>query len=81
MNISTLLTMLLWCTVINYIILLIWFAVFTFAHNALYQLHSRWFRMSMEQFDVMNYAGMAVYKIGVMLLNLVPLIALWIASR
>lgn len=81
MNISTLQTLLLWCTVINYIILVIWFAVFVLAHDGLYRLHSRWFRMSMEQFDVMNYASMAAYKIGIMLLNLVPLIALYIMSR
>jgi hypothetical protein len=29
----------------------------------------------------MNYGSMAVYKIGIMLLNLVPLIALWMTNR
>ena len=35
-------------------------------------LHGRWFRLSNEQFDTVHYAGMAVYKIGVLLFNLVP---------
>lgn len=69
-------TFLLYCTLINYIILLIWFAAFSFAHDALYRLHSRWFRIPVERFDALHYGGMAVYKIGVLLLNLTPLIAL-----
>lgn len=67
---------LLYCTLINYLILLIWFAAFRFAHDALYRLHSRWFRIPVERFDALHYGGMAVYKIGVLLLNLAPLIAL-----
>jgi hypothetical protein len=81
MNIAKLQTLLLWCTVINYVILIIWFAAFVLAHDMLFRLHSRWFRLSKEQFDAMNYGSMAVYKIGIMLLNLVPLIALWIVNR
>lgn len=67
---------LLYCTLINYLILLIWFAAFRFAHDTLYRLHSRWFRIPVERFDALHYGGMAVYKIGVLLLNLAPLIAL-----
>jgi hypothetical protein len=81
MNIAMLQTLLLWCSVINYIILIIWFAAFVLGHDALYGLHSRWFNLSREQFDAMNYGSMAVYKIGIMLLNLVPLIALWMTTR
>ncbi|MCJ1883691.1 hypothetical protein LNN38_02410 [Pseudomonas sp. LA21] len=67
---------LLYCTLINYVVLLIWFAAFSLAHDRLYRLHSRWFAISVERFDALHYGGMAVYKIGVLLLNLVPLIAL-----
>lgn len=67
---------LLYCTPINYVVLLIWFAAFSLAHDRLYRLHSRWFAISVERFDALHYGGMAVYKIGVLLLNLVPLIAL-----
>ena len=69
------------CLGINYGILLLWFGVFVVAHDALYRLHTRWFRISMAQFDAVHYAGMAVYKIGVLLLNLVPYVALrWVAG-
>ncbi len=68
---------LLWCTVINYGILIVWFLVFTLAHDWMQRLHGRWFRLSANQFDVLHYAGMAIYKIGVILFNLVPLVVLY----
>jgi hypothetical protein len=72
---------LLWSTIINYGILLVWFFVFMLAHNWMYQFHGRWFRLSVEQFDMLHYAGMSVYKIGILLLNLVPYIALRITKH
>ena len=67
---------LIWCTLINYAVLITWFAVFNLAHDWLYSVHSRWFRISVETFDTLNYSLMGIYKIGVILFNLVPLIAL-----
>jgi hypothetical protein len=67
---------LLWCTVINYGILLVWFLVFVFAHDWIQRIHSRWFRLSRDQFDTVHYAGMSIFKIGIILFNLVPLVAL-----
>jgi hypothetical protein len=67
---------LLWCTVLNYGILVVWFLVFVFAHNWIQRLHGRWFRLSREHFDALHYAGMSIYKIGIILFNLVPLIVL-----
>ena len=72
---------LLWCAVINYGILLVWFLFFVLAHDWMYLLHSRWFRLSVEQFDMLHYAGMSIFKIGILLLNLVPYIALHIMRR
>jgi hypothetical protein len=69
-----------WCLGINYAVLLIWFGAFVFAHDGLYRLHTRWFRLPVETFDAIHYLSMAVYKIGVILLNLVPLIALYLST-
>ncbi len=71
---------LLWCVGLNYVLLLIWFGVFVFAHDWMYRLHGHWFKLSVETFDAIHYAGLSVYKIGVLLLNLVPLIALYLVS-
>jgi hypothetical protein len=67
---------LLWCTVINYGVLLVWFLFFVFVHDWMYRLHGRWFRLSREQFDALHYAGMSIFKIGILLFNLVPFVAL-----
>ena len=72
---------LLWSLVVNYGILIIWFAAFRFAHDPLYRIHSRWFKLSAETFDAIHYAGMAIYKVGVLLLNLAPFIALHIIEN
>ena len=80
MSIATLREAMLWSLVINYGVLLIWFAAFTWGHDRLFRLHSRWFQMYRETFDALHYGSMAVYKIGILLLNLVPLVALWLAT-
>jgi hypothetical protein len=67
---------LLWCTIINYGILTVWFLFFVFAHDSLRRLHGRWFHLSHEQFDALHYMAMAIFKIGVLILNVVPLIVL-----
>jgi hypothetical protein len=72
---------LLWCAVINYGILLVWFLFFVLAHDWMYLLHSRWFHLSVEQFDMLHYGGMSIFKLGIILLNVVPYIALRIARR
>ena len=69
---------LLWATVINYGIMMVWFLFFVFAHDWIQGIHGRWFRLSRDQFDTIHYAGMSVFKIGIILFNLVPLAALCI---
>ena len=76
MDIQQLQAFLIWCAGINYAILIIWFAVFVFAHDWLYRMHSRWFNLTAQMFDALNYGGVAVYKIGIMLFVLTPLLAL-----
>ena len=80
MTLNEIKEVLLWCVGINYAVLCIWFGVFFYAHDGLYLMHARWFKLSVETFDTLNYAGMAVYKLGIMLFNLVPLVALWASS-
>jgi hypothetical protein len=68
---------LLWCLVFNYGVLLAWAGMFVFAHDRMWRLHRRWFRISPEAFDLLNWAGLAVYKSGVLLFNVAPLVALY----
>jgi len=72
---------LLWCVVINYAVLIAWFGAFVVAHDwMMYKLHGRWFKVPVDTFDAIHYAGMAAYKIGILLFFLVPLLALCATS-
>jgi hypothetical protein len=66
----------LWCAVVNSGVLLWWLLFFVLAHDSMSRLHGRWFRVPADQFDAIHYTGMAVYKIGILLFNLVPYVAL-----
>lgn len=46
--------------------------------DGLYRLWCRFFRVSPEQFDMLNIGGISLYKIGIFLFNLVPCIALYL---
>ena len=41
---------------------------------------SKWFRLPSEQFDAINFAGIVFFKVGVILFNLVPYVALRIVG-
>lgn len=81
MNIVWMKQFLLWNLLFNYVILLVWFGVFSWRHDWLLGLHRRWFHLTQVQFDAIHYAAMAVYKIGIVLFNLVPLLALYVSHR
>lgn len=40
------------------------------ARDGIQRLHGRWFRLSSDQFDTLHYAGMSIFKIGIILFNL-----------
>ena len=69
-----------WCTLINMGMLLFWFLMLIFAKGLVYKVHSRWFKLSEEQFDKIHYSGLAHYKLAIFVLNLVPYIALRIVA-
>ena len=69
----------LWCTVINYLVLVVWFLLLVLPHQWLYRLWGKWFRLTAEQFDAINFAG-TLYKLGILLFNLVPYVAVRIVG-
>jgi hypothetical protein len=70
-----------WCSVINIGLLILWYLFFTLAHDWTYRCHTKWFKnLSVERFDAIHYAGMALFKIGILLFNLVPYFALRIVG-
>ncbi len=69
-----------WCSIINMGLLIWWFLVITLAHDWVYKFHSKWFKLSVEKFDEIHYAGIAFFKIAVFLFNIVPYFALRIVG-
>lgn len=80
MTIQVLREFFLWCLVINVGLLLWWFLFMTLAHDWVYRMHTKWFKLSMETFDTIHYAGMAFFKIAIFVFNLVPYLALHIVG-
>ena len=80
MTIEVLRNMLLWCTIINFGMLTLWFVMFTLAGGWVYRKHSKWFPMSREAFNAMHYAGMGLFKLAIFVFNLVPWLALLIVG-
>ena len=70
-----------WCTVMNFIFLYMWFFIIIFARDWLFNLHRRWFNLTIEQLNALHYSGMAIFKLGILLLNFTPYLALVILSR
>ncbi len=80
MTVEIVRNVLAWCTLINLGILLYWFLFFTLAHDWVYRIHGKWFKLSKEQFDSIQYAAMAFYKVAIFVFNMVPFIALHIVT-
>lgn len=80
MSLETIRAALGWCTVINFSILLAWGLGFMLARDWIYRMHSRFFRITKAQFETIQYAGMAFFKISLLIFNLIPYIALRITG-
>lgn len=72
MPIETLSALLGWGALINYAVLLLWFLLFSLGHDFIYNLHGRWFNLRLETFDSLHYGLMGIYKLAILLFNLVP---------
>ena len=80
MTLETIREMLGWCTVINMGLLLWWFLMIAVARDWIYRFHTRWFPVTVDQFNAIHYGGIAILKIAIFFFNLVPYIALHIVG-
>ena len=71
---------LLWCSVINIGVLLLWGLLFVFAHDLVYRLHTKLFKLSPEAFDTIHYCGLGLYKVITFSFFVIPYIALLIVG-
>jgi len=80
MDIPTLTTFFMWCTIINGGILLLWIGFCALAPELVYRTQSLWFPLPRETFDVIIYAFLGLFKIVYLVFNVVPYLVLLIMA-
>jgi hypothetical protein len=70
----------MWCTIMNGALLVASFMICVFAGDWAYRMHSRWFNLSRETFNVVLYSYLGLLKMFVLAFNLVPYLALLIVG-
>lgn len=81
MDLETLQDFFMWCTIINLALLLFWTMWFTLAPNLIYRIQRPWIKSSQEQFNLVMYCFLGLFKILFLIFNLVPWLALMIVNR
>jgi hypothetical protein len=72
MSIEMLTKFFMWCTILNMGLLMFSFLILAFAGDFVYRIHSKWFPMPRETFNVVLYSFIGIYKIIVFVFNIVP---------
>jgi len=80
MTVETVREVLGWCSAMNFGVLFVWFLGIILARDWIFRIHTKWFALSKEQFDTIHYAGMAFFKMSIIVFNFVPYLALRIAG-
>ena len=65
----------MWCSIINGLLLILFFLISTFAGDWIYRMHSKLFPMPRQTFNVVIYSAIGIYKLFFIMFNLVPYIA------
>jgi hypothetical protein len=65
----------------NYGILILWFIVYMAAPEWLFTMNSRWFPISRHEFDLVNYFGIAFFKLVSIAFFLSPYLAIKVWLR
>ena len=78
MDLVTLRAFFMWCTILNGGMLVFSALGLTFAGNLIYRIHSKWFKMPREAFNIVIYSFIGLYKIFFIVFCLVPYVVLLI---
>lgn len=78
MDIETLTTFFMWCTIINGAMLVFSAVMCMLVTDFVYRMHSKWFNISRDAFNVAIYSFLGLFKIFFIFFNVVPYVALLI---
>ena len=79
MTIDAVRGLLLWSAILNYGFLLAWIALYLFARGPMRSV-ARWYRLSAEDNDRIQFSGILLYKLGIWFFNLIPYLVLRIVG-
>ncbi len=80
MDIDSIRAFFMWCTILNVALLLLSSLMCICAGDWVYRIHSKWFSVSRETFNVAMYSFIGLYKILVIVFILIPYMALLIVG-
>ena len=78
MDIETLTTFFMWCTIINGGIFLLWTVFLLGTPELVYRIQNFWFPIPRETYNVVIYSFLGLFKIFLLIFNVVPFVALLI---
>jgi len=79
MSVEILTRFLMWCTVLNGSLLLLWTVMSITVPDTVYRMQSKWFDITRQQHNVAMYWYLGFFKIFFLVFNLIPYIALRMA--
>jgi hypothetical protein len=80
MDIQTLTTFFMWCTIINGTLLVFWITMCILVPDLVYRTQNKWFPIPRETFNVVIYSFLGLFKIVFLVFNVVPYVALLIVG-
>lgn len=78
MNIESLTSFFMWCTIINGSLFILWVTLSALAPNLIYRMQTAIFPLPRETYNVVIYSAIAFFKLVLIFFNIVPYIALLI---
>jgi hypothetical protein len=78
MDIQTLTTFFMWCTIVNGALLALWTVTCISTPDLVYRMQSRFFPIPRATFDLVIYCFLGLFKIVWLVFNAVPYLALLI---
>ncbi len=80
MDIDTLKTFFMWCTIINGAVFIYWSLILMIAPDFVYRLHGKLFNIPRESFNVVVYSFLGLAKVLFLFFSLTPYVALIIVG-
>ena len=72
MDLETFTSFFKWCTILNGSLLLLWSALLAFTPDLIFNIQHRWFPIPRDAFNIIIYAFLGLFKIMVLVFNIVP---------